>query len=186
MSLRRALVTALAVGAVCAAPSGAVDRAPHVVDSRGDWPVPAQDIVAATFSTTGSGSQAVLQVRLDLAGAPAPDAALYWEVGWSTPDCALNYIEYSRSSYGPGVVDAELIRQCRPGGPFVNGGPATGRLQGSTIILTTPLARRYPAGTLLTSPFAASYGFYLVTPGVPTWYAADATDKGRSYRVGEG
>ena len=157
---------------------------PHVVDPRGDWPVPAQDIVSATFSTIG-GPQPALEIRLELAGPPLPDAALYWEVSWTTPDCEVNYIEYTRSAYGPGVEEAELIRRCRPNGPYVAGGGATGRLEGSTIILTTPLSRRYPVGTLLTEPNASSYGFYLVAPGVPSWYLADETEKGRSYRVGQ-
>lgn len=182
MRRRAALAAAVIATTVYANPAAGGPK-PHVIDPRGDWPVAAQDILAATFSTTGKGRDAELQIRLELAGAPAPDAALYWEVGWSTPDCALNYIEYTRSAYGLGVAYAELIRQCRPGGPLINGGPASGRLEGSAIILSTPLERRYPTGTLLTSPFASSYGFYFIAPGVSVVYAADKTNKGRAYRV---
>lgn len=185
--MRRRIGGFLAVAAlVCSALPATAAPAPHVVDPRGDWPVAGQDVVAATFSTITTTRGRSLEIRLELAGPPAPDAGLYWEVGWSTPDCALSYIEYSRSAYGPGVEHAELIRQCKPGGSFNNGMPATGRLEGSTLVLTTPLARRFPAGTQLSQPFAASYGFVLVAGGVPSYYEADVTEKGRPYRVGRG
>lgn len=180
----RLLIAAVAaVLAVAALPAQGAQR-PHVVDPRGDWPVAAQDIVSATFSTVGSGRSRLLQIRLELAGPPQVDAALYWEVGWRTPGCALSYIEYSRSSYAPGDETAELIQQCAPGGKFENGLPATGRLSGSTIVLTTPLSARFPVGTVLSQPYAGSWTFALVAPGVWVSREADSTPPGRTYRVG--
>lgn len=183
--MRRVLLAA-AVSVACALgalPASGAPR-PHIVDPRGDWPAAGQDIVSATFSTIGKGKTAALQIRMELAGPPTPDAALYWEVGWSTPDCALSYIEYTRSAYSPGFEHAELITRCRPGGPIASGGKATGRLEGSTLVLTTPLAQRYPVGTLLSDPFAGSWTFLLVAGAAPVFVPADSTDKGRPYRVG--
>ena len=181
--MRRRVVAGLVSTLLLVAVVPASGAQPHVTDPRGDWPMAGQDIVSATFTTT-RGPRPALEIRLELAGAPQPDAALYWEVGWSTPDCALNYVEYTRSAYGPGVEHAELIRQCEPDGPFAAGGAATGRLEGSTVVLSVPTARRYPKGTLISDPYAMSFTFFLVHGAVPTWHKADETEKGRPYRVG--
>ncbi|HUR13419.1 MAG TPA: hypothetical protein VM097_02880 [Mycobacteriales bacterium] len=184
LSFSRRIVAVAAVALILTAlPVQGMPR-PHVVDPRGDWPVAAQDIVSATFATVGKGRVRALQITLELAGPPQVDAALYWEVGWRTPGCALSYIEYSRSSYAPGDETAELIQQCVPGGRFESGFPATGRLTGSTIVMTTPLRTRFPVGTVLSRPYADSWTFALVAPGVWVARAADSTARGRSYRVG--
>lgn len=183
MRRRAAAVLAVLSAMVAALPASGAP-APQVVDPRGDWPMAGQDILSASFATTGSGRSSALEIRLELAGPPLPDVGLYWEVGWSTPGCALNYVEYTRSAYGPGVEETELIRQCKPDGPFVPGGGAEGRLEGSTVVLTVPLRDRYPRGTLITDPYAMSFTFVLVHGDVPTWRLADETAKGRPYRVG--
>ena len=174
------VISAVLAGA--AVPAAAAPE-PHVVDARGDAVVAAQDIVSASFDTVTTPRGRALEIRVELAGAPAVDAGLYWEVGWTSPGCELSYIEYSRSSYGPGVQHAELIQQCKAGGSFKNGMPATGRLEGSTLVLTTPLGRRFRPGMQLSQPFAASFGFVALVGGVPSYYQADETAKGRPYRV---
>ena len=181
--MRRAAVAALACAGLLSTGLPASGVEPQVTDPRGDWPLAGQDIVSATFATTTVQRRRVLEVRLELAGAPQPDAALYWEVGWRTADCALTYVEYTRSAYSPGEESADMIRQCRPDGPFTVGGEVHGRMEGSTIVLTMPLGRRLRPGTLISEPYAMSFTFVLVHGSVPTWHQADETEKGRSYRI---
>ncbi|HVE97818.1 MAG TPA: hypothetical protein VNA12_01410 [Mycobacteriales bacterium] len=182
--MRRRAVAAAMLAMVAVASTAAAAPRPHVEDAKGDAVLASHDILSMTFSTVGTGANAELQMRVELAGPPNPDVGHYWAVSWRSPGCARTDVIYTRSVFYPGEDRAQMGWQCKAGDEVKLGYPATGRLEGSSLILRVPLGRRYRPGTMLSEPFVTSYAAVYVASGMPSYYRADSTDQGREYRVG--
>ena len=181
---RRVVVVAVLAAVAVVSSSATASPRPHVVDPAGDAVVASHDVLSMTFSTVGRGDQARLRMRVELAGVPDPDVGHQWEVSWRSPGCAVNVVAYSRSVFYPGEDRAQHALQCDGSGKMESGYAATGRLEGTSLILEIPLGTLYPPRTTLSAPRVTAWAAVFVAGVVPSYYRADWTEPGSAYRVG--
>ena len=167
-----ALLVALAVG------SSSAKTAPLIEDPKGDYPVPAADILSADITTVKTGKGKLI-IELVVDAAPSPTTPYSYTVSFVVGDCNFSAVYYGHPFDGvftkTGVGCSDPSSTSLPEGNI--------KIDGGKLTWTVPLSGDLKKGATATEITAATQPTGMVSGGVIAMLGDEATTD-KSYKIG--